>query len=141
MFDSWGPFNPLNLMRRLLQNPLALFVYSFLSKWYLMVVVGSVIVTYWVFKGLSDAGVITAAETVLTTAIEQTKGVAQNCVPRIKNLQDFWHCLNDPAMSIYRTNEQDQQLERDMRRLLPVDPETGQPPSDIDSGSGAGGGR
>lgn len=141
MFDSWGPFNPLTLIRRLLQNPLALFIYSFLSKWYLMVVVGSVIVTYWVFKGLNDAGVITAAETVLTTAIEQTKGVAQNCIPRIKNLQDFWSCLNDPAMSIYRTNEQDQQFEKDMKGLMRIDPGTGQPQSDTNSGSGAGAGR
>ena len=130
MFDSWGPFNPLNLIRRLLQNPLSLFIYSFLSKWYLMVVVGSVIVTYWVFKGLSDAGVITAAETVLTTAIEQTKGVAQNCIPRIKNLQDFWSCLNDPAMSIYRTNEQDQQFEKDMKGLMRFDPGGDQPQND-----------
>ena len=46
-------------------------------------------IRYWVFKGLSDAGIIQKAEEVVFDAFTQTKSVAQYCIPKIAHLGNF----------------------------------------------------
>lgn len=124
MFDDFGGAG---FFARVLRHPLILFVYSILSQWYMIIVLGSLLVTYWVFKGLKDIGVIDKAQTILVQGIEQTKGVAQNCTPRIVNLADFWKCVSDPASSVYRPTQYDRTLQEDFQNGLnqvPVIPES-----------------
>jgi hypothetical protein len=118
MFDNWGFAALWAIMRRLFSNPLTTFVYSILSEWYLIIIVGSLIVTYWVFKGLKDVGVIDKAQTILVRGIEESKGIAKNCTPRIVNLADFWNCLSDPASIRYAPTSDEQKLERDVKSGL-----------------------
>jgi len=75
---------------------MAIFVYGILSKWYLLISVASIVVVFWVFKGLSDAGVLKKAETTVFDALNETKSVARYCVPKIMNFSSFWDCLQNP---------------------------------------------
>jgi hypothetical protein len=111
MFDNWGFSAGFELFRRLFKHPMTIFIYSILSQWYMIIVVGGVVVTYWVFKGLKDVGVIDKAQTILVQAVEETKGIAQNCTPRILNINDFWNCLSDPANSKYSPTAEDKALQ------------------------------
>jgi hypothetical protein len=105
------------LMKLVLKNPLALVVYSFLSKWYLIIALSSVIVVYWVYSGLKDAGVIDKAESIITKALEESKSVAQNCVPIITDISAFWQCVSNPP--VYRKfNKED--LEKIKAQAMPA---------------------
>jgi hypothetical protein len=86
----------------------------------MIIMMASILVTYWVFKGLKDAGVIDSAEKILVQSLEEIKGVAQNCTPKIVNLQDFWNCLSDPTSSRYVPTENDGQLQQDLQDLQKV---------------------
>ena len=132
MFDNWGFAAFWAIVRRLFSNPLITFIYSILSEWYLIVAVGSLIVTYWVFKGLKDVGVIDKAQTILVQAVEESKGIAKNCTPRILDLADFWNCLSDPASLRYYNSDEDKMLQNDVKRgldSLPNIPANAQPAS------------
>ena len=65
------------------KNPMLFFIYSVLSKFYLTIIAASIIVTYFVFKGLEKAGLIQYSEKTLAKAIVETKDVAKNCTPII----------------------------------------------------------
>ena len=108
-----GPFSGI---KRLLANPMSLFVYAIMSKWYIMITLASLIVTFWVFKGLEEAGVLSAAQTVVSKALDDTKSVAKNCVPKIANLRAFWDCLNTPPK--YEPTEAEQLLENQLNNDL-----------------------
>lgn len=97
-----------NAFKRLITiNPMGIFVYSLLTKWYLTIAVAGLIVTYWVFKGLQSAGVIDAAEKIVGQAIHDSKSVAKYCVPKITNLEDFWSCLNNLPAYVPEQDEVD----------------------------------
>ncbi len=89
-----------SLLKSLLKNPLGIVVYSFFSKWYLLIALTGVVVTYWVYDGLKSAGVLDTAETIIKKALNESKSVAQNCVPKIANISVFWECVNNPP--VYR---------------------------------------
>ena len=100
----------------LLKNPMIVFVYGIIKKWYMIVVITSLVVTYWILKGLSDAGVIQSAEKIVSKAFIQTKSVAQYCTPKIMNLSDFWECLNNPPM--YNQSKEEKNLEKTVKPML-----------------------
>jgi hypothetical protein len=99
-------------------------MYAVLSKWYTIIIVGSVVVAYWVFDGLKKAGVIDVAETILTRSIEEVKGVAKNCTPQITNLENFWDCLSDPASSRYTPTDYEIKLQQEImdQQKIPAPP-------------------
>jgi hypothetical protein len=78
MFGSF-----LGKFRVLAKSPMTIFVYGILSKWFITIFVAALVVAYWVFKGLSDAGILQAAEDVVFDALTQTKSVSQYCIPKI----------------------------------------------------------
>lgn len=81
--------------KKFLDNPITFFVSSILNKWSLIVSTAALIVTFWVFKGLDEAGVIDAATNVLKTSLNETKSIAKYCTPKITNIQKFWECLEN----------------------------------------------
>lgn len=83
------------LRRLMTANPMGMFIYGIITKWYLMITVAAVVVTFWVFKGLDKAGVLVATEQVVSKALSASESVAKYCVPQITKLEDFWHCLNN----------------------------------------------
>ena len=110
----------------LFKSPMTIFVYSILSKWFITIFVTALVVAYWVFKGLSDAGIIQKAEEVVFDAFTQTKSVAQYCIPKIAHLGNFWDCLQDPPA--YVPSNEEAKLEESMKRIM--DPMNSNRPQD-----------
>lgn len=100
----------------LLKSPMALFTYGIMSKWYIIVMVPAVIVTYWVLKGLTEAGILQNAENVIVNALQGSKAVAQYCIPKILNFGDFWECLQNPPT--YTPSDEEILLEKNTKTLL-----------------------
>ena len=92
-----------------------LFVYGIISKWYIMVMVSAIIVAYWVLQGLTQAGVLQAAEEVVSKALSDTKSVARYCVPKITRLEDFWECLQRPPK--YEATPDEIHLEKTVKTM------------------------
>jgi hypothetical protein len=105
-----------NSFRRLLSNPMSVFIYGILGKWYLMIAVASLVVTFWVFKGLEQAGVLQEAQKIVTKALLDTKSVARYCTPKIANLRDFWDCVSNPPL--YEATPEEASLETQLNNDL-----------------------
>ncbi len=97
-------------IKKLLSNPMALFVYSIIGKWYVMVTVAAIVVTFWVFKGLEQSGALAATKNVVTEALQQTKAVARYCTPKITNPKLFWDCLDNPPK--YQPSPEEDAIEK-----------------------------
>jgi len=106
-------------LKILLKSPMILFIYGILSKWYIMVMVAAIVVTFWVFKGLTEAGVLQEAEKVVSRALRDTKSVARYCVPKITNLSNFWDCLQNPPN--YEATKEEKDFEKGLNDLLDFD--------------------
>ena len=103
-------------LRIIIKNPLITFVYGILSKWFIVIFVTAIVVVFWVFKGLSDAGILQIAENVVFRAFDQTKAVAQYCIPKIMNLEIFWDCLqNTPT---YTPSPEEEMLQDNLQKIF-----------------------
>jgi len=106
-------------LKLLLKNPIVIFVYGILSKWYIMVVLTSLVVAYWVLKGLTDAGVLQASWDTVSKAFQDSKSVARYCVPKINDPGAVWECLKNPPD--YEASEEEVQLKTGLDSLLNFD--------------------
>lgn len=107
-----------NALKRLLTvNPMGVFIYGLLTKWYIMVLLSAVVVTYWVFKGLETAGVLTKAEQVITRALNESRSVAKNCIPKINDLKAFWNCLENPPEYAPETSTGEEELKKSLEKF------------------------
>ena len=105
------------LKRIIIANPMGIFIYGIITKWYLIVTVSALVVVFWVLKGLSQAGILDAAETIVSKALSESKAVAQYCVPKIANVSDFIKCVNNPPK--YTEDENAQKLNKALETILP----------------------
>ncbi len=108
----------LGKLRILLKNPMVLFVYGIMAKWYIMIMVAAVVVTFWVFSGLKESGFLDEAEQVVSKALKDTKSVARYCVPKIMSLSDFWDCLESPPN--YEATKEEKAFEEGLTDLLDI---------------------
>lgn len=106
----------------LFKNPMIIFVYGIISKWYITIFLSAIVVVFWVFKGLEGAGFIQAAEDVVFRALKDTKSVARYCIPKIANLQDFWDCVQSPPE--YEETEDELKLKKNITDLLQLETES-----------------
>ena len=67
-------------------------------------------------RPLTQAGVLQAAEEVVSKALGDTKSVARYCVPKITRLEDFWECLQSPPK--YEATPDEIHLEKTVKILL-----------------------
>ena len=95
----------LGKLKLLLKNPMVIFIYGIMAKWYIMIMVAAIVVTFWVFTGLKDSGFLDEAEKVVSKALSDSKSVARYCVPKIMSFSDFWDCLESPPRSVPTKNE------------------------------------
>jgi hypothetical protein len=103
-------------LKKLMSGPMFVFVYGILSKWYLMIAMAGLVVTFWVFKGLDEAGVLKATEEIVTKALSDTKAIARYCVPKINNISTFWSCLDNPPA--YEKTDEEKSLEEGITKDL-----------------------
>jgi hypothetical protein len=107
---------PMLLIRAIMANPMGIFVYSILSKWYIVVMIPAVIVTFWVFKGLEKTGILEAALKNVTLHLNETKAVAKYCTPLLLNRDALWDCLqNTPS---YTADEDEKDLQDKADKIL-----------------------
>ena len=99
---------PINVITRIFQSKIGIFIYGIMSQWYIIIALGSTIVVFWVFKGLKEAGVLDDAMNIVQEAIEDSKAIAQHCTPKIRNLEAMWICIQNPPK--YRPSKSEQQL-------------------------------
>lgn len=95
----------LGKLKLLLKNPMVLFIYGIMAKWYVMIMVAAVVVTFWVFTGLKNSGFLDEAEEVISKALSDSKAVAKYCVPKIMNFSAFWECLESPPRYVPTQDE------------------------------------
>jgi hypothetical protein len=96
-------------IRLLLKNPMSLFVYGIMSKWFIAIFISSMVVVFWVFKGLEGAGVLKVAEDVVFTALKDTKSIARYCIPKIAKPEQLWQCIQSPPE--YKETEDEKNLQ------------------------------
>jgi hypothetical protein len=99
---------PYKLMAAVFSNPMGMFIYGIFAKWYIVVSIASIVVLYWVLKGLESTGILNAAFNTMLDVLNSSKAIAKNCTPKIINLQDFWYCLSNPGA--YEPNIDEQNL-------------------------------
>lgn len=109
---------PLALMKNVMSNPMGIFVYGIISKWYIMVMLASSIVTYWVFKGLEESGVLKDAYHIVSRSLEESKLIAQHCTPKIKDLKLFWNCVESVGSMRYIPTEDEKRLYEDTEKAV-----------------------
>ncbi|WP_158706864.1 DUF2670 domain-containing protein [Candidatus Phycorickettsia trachydisci] len=97
-------------------NPVEAFVKALVAKWYIIVVVAAFSVLYSTYTALRDKGVIAKAEAMLIDATSQIKGAAQNCMPLITDLNQFWKCLGEPNR--YAPTQEDTDLENSLKNRM-----------------------
>jgi hypothetical protein len=97
MFDFIGYFlkAPGQFAKKLVTSPIGTIFYGLISKWYIISMSVSVVVLYWVIKGLSEAGILDSAYNTFIHASLEIKGFVQHCTPKIKDLNVFFQCLID----------------------------------------------
>lgn len=114
MFESF-----LGKIRLVIKGPMGLFVYAFMTKWYLIIAIPAIIVVFWVITGLTGTGILTNIETIVVQALNDSKSVARYCIPKILNLGDFWDCLQSPPK--YEPTPDEVTMENTAKTILDVD--------------------
>lgn len=107
---------PAMAFKRVLSNPMGLFVYGILSKWYIIVMLGVAVTTFWVFKGLQKSGVLDDAEKVVRGGFLEVQAVAQHCTPLIRDLGKMWKCIEKTKGSDYKETEDARRLREALDR-------------------------
>ncbi len=96
-FLSYYLRSPMRIIKNLLtKNPLALFVFGILTKWYILIASASIIVTYLVFSGLQETGVLQEMWVTVSKGLNSTKAVAQHCPKKIRDFDAFINCMMNP---------------------------------------------
>lgn len=108
----------LGKLKLLLKNPMIIFIYGIMAKWYIMIMVPAVVVTFWVFSGLKESGFFDEAEKVVSKALSDSKSVARYCVPKIMNFSAFWDCLDSPPK--YVPTKEEKAFEEGLTDLLDI---------------------
>jgi hypothetical protein len=105
------------LRKLIIANPMGIFIYTILTKWYLMIAVGGLVVAFWVFKGLEESGVLHSSWQVVEKAVNDAKSVARYCVPKITDIRSFWYCLEHPP-KYQRTKDEELLIEK-LQNVMP----------------------
>lgn len=89
------------LRRLIAANPMGVFLWGIIAKWYFMIAIASLVALFWVVQGLNQIGFINYMYKSVTEVLDISKAVAQNCTtklgPRVENMKDFWECLGNPG--------------------------------------------
>lgn len=105
---------PMLVLKRAMANPMGIFVYGILSKWYIIVMIATISVTFWVFKGLEKAGVLDAMQKEVSYGFLQAQAVAQRCVPLIVDIPKMWDCIQKTTGDQYVPSGDEQSLHNDL---------------------------
>lgn len=105
------------IKRLITVNPMGVFIYGLLSKWYLLIAFTALVVTFWVLKGLQEVGFFREAQTIVFGALNDAKSIAKNCVPRLNNIEALWKCVQDPPPYI-ADEEEEGQVDKMVNKII-----------------------
>ncbi|ABV79381.1 hypothetical protein A1I_05270 [Rickettsia bellii OSU 85-389] len=110
------------LRRLIAANPMGVFLWGIISKWYIMIAVASLIVLFYAVKGLEKIGFIDYFGRTTVEILDTSKAIAQNCTvklgPNWDNLVNFWNCLGDPGKYEVKEGTGEQELQQGVERLI-----------------------
>ncbi|HJD55812.1 MAG TPA: DUF2670 domain-containing protein [Rickettsia endosymbiont of Pyrocoelia pectoralis] len=110
------------LRRLIAANPMGVFLWGLITKWYLMIAIASLIVLYYIAKGLEQIGFIDYFTKSTTEILDTSKAIAQNCTTKLgpdwDHLVSFWNCLSDPGQYEVREGTGEEQLQQGMKHLI-----------------------
>lgn len=116
------------LRRLIAANPMGFFLWSIITKWYLMIAVASLIVLFYVVKGLQQIGFIDYFTKTTIEILDTSKSIAQNCTTKLgpdwDHLVSFWNCLGDPGEYKINNDTGEEQLQQAIGKLIKT-PEDG----------------
>jgi len=111
------------LRRLIAANPMGFFLWSIITKWYLIIAVASLITLYYTVLGLKKIGFIDYFTKTTIEILDTTKAVAQNCTtklgPNWNHLVSFWNCLSDPGKYKHEEGTGAKVLEDEINKLTP----------------------
>lgn len=84
----------LRFLIKLMKTPQAIFIWSIITKWYIMILIPTIMVTYYVFKGLNDAGVFAMVEQFTLSKFQLAVRIARDCTPDILDLKRLFQCVS-----------------------------------------------
>jgi hypothetical protein len=114
------------LRRLIAANPMGIFLWGLIAKWYVMIAIASLVVLFWVAKGLEKIGFLDYMTNATVEVLETSKSVAQHCTtklgPSFNDLVNFWNCLgNPPKYEIRNDITGEETLKEGLNKLLPKD--------------------
>ncbi len=110
------------LRKLIAANPMGVFLWSLITKWYIMIAVASLIVLFYVVKGLEKIGFIYYFGRTTVEILDTSKAIAQNCTVKLgpdwDHLVNFWNCLGDPGKYEVREGTGEEQLQQGVTKLI-----------------------
>ena len=111
------------LRRLIAANPMGFFLWSIITKWYLIIAVASLITLYYTVLGLKKIGFIDYFTETTVEILDTTKAVAQNCTtklgPNWNHLVSFWNCLSNSGEYKHEEETGAKVLEDEINKLTP----------------------
>ncbi|KJV81231.1 hypothetical protein RHORCCE3_0413 [Rickettsia hoogstraalii str. RCCE3] len=111
------------LRRLIAANPMGFFLWSIITKWYLIIAVASLITLYYTVLGLKKIGFIDYFTETTVEILDTTKAVAQNCTtklgPNWNHLVSFWNCLSNSGEYKHEEGTGAKVLEDEINKLTP----------------------
>lgn len=115
------------LRRLIAANPMGVFLWGLITKWYLMIAVASLIVLFYVVKGLEKIGFIDYFTKTTIEILDTTKAVAQNCTTKLgpdwNHLVSFWNCLSYPGEYKHEEGTGAKELQESVEQLIKDQPD------------------
>lgn len=88
---------------------MSFFIFRIFSNFYLLISIGSLIITYKVFFALEQVGVLSYAWQQIAYSLKVSYYIADKCLPKISNLPLTWECISSSNLNFsnfkYPSNE------------------------------------
>ncbi len=100
-------------------NPIGIFMYGLMAKWYILIAIPSVMVTYWTFSSLETSGYLNTWYDTVKNILAESQSIAKNCIPKLLDANqrdDFIACLESPPA--YVIPEDQKKLEDTANKFL-----------------------
>ena len=94
-------------------------MYALMAKWYILIAIPSIMVTYWTFTALEKSGYLDTWYNTAKQILDESQSIAQNCIPKFLDVaqrSNFIDCLENPP--IYSKPKYQQELENNANRFL-----------------------
>lgn len=89
---------------------------AIMTKFYITIYSATFIIFLWVLKHFNDAGYTKYITKTFVDQLEYTKSIAQNCIPRITNINSFIYCVKNPPR--YEGGKEKEIFKQEIMKLM-----------------------